>query len=267
MLISPTTISAILSPAAVPRLQKVAAAASKSTLLSTRTGATNEASTVDFGFGGTAADTIDYNLVSVTGTGVTNTGNTISFAANATQASVTVEIVGDQIDETDETLEFILSNPTATGTSSVIGSPATTTITDDDTAGVTVTPTSGLTTTEAEGTASFEVKLNTQPTADVTITLTSGDETEGTLSASTLTFTADNWNTAQTVTVTGVDDSIDDGDIGYTISTSATSTDTNYSGIEVDDVTVTNTDDDTAGVTVSETTLTTAEGSAPALSL
>jgi hypothetical protein len=48
----------------------------------------------------------------------------------------------------------------------------------------------------------------------------------------------------------------------YTISTSATSTDTNYSGIEVNDVTVTNSDDaDTAGITVSETTLTTAEGS------
>ena len=51
--------------------------------------------------------------------------------------------------------------------------------TDNDTAGITVTPTSGLTTTEAGGTATFTVVLNTQPTADVTIGLTSSDTTEG----------------------------------------------------------------------------------------
>ena len=36
-----------------------------------------------------------------------------------------------------------------------------------------------------------------------------------------LTFTAANWNVAQTVTVTGVDDALDDGDIAYTIVTGA----------------------------------------------
>ena len=35
------------------------------------------------------------------------------------------------------------------------------------------------------------------------------------MSPASLTFTAANWNTAQTVTVTGVDDSLDDGDIAY----------------------------------------------------
>ena len=44
-----------------------------------------------------------------------------------------------------------------------------------------------------------------------------------------LTFTTANWNAAQTVTVTGVDDLVDDGDIAYTIVTAAaTSTDPNY---------------------------------------
>ena len=36
-----------------------------------------------------------------------------------------------------------------------------------------------------------------------------------------LTFTPANWNTPQTVTVTGVDDAIDDGDVAYTIVTAA----------------------------------------------
>ena len=51
--------------------------------------------------------------------------------------------------------------------------------TDNDAAGITVTPTAGLATTEAGGTATFTVVLNTQPTADVTIALSSSDTTEG----------------------------------------------------------------------------------------
>ena len=53
--------------------------------------------------------------------------------------------------------------------------------TDNDGAGITVTPTAGLMTTEAGGTATFTVVLNTQPTADVTIALSSSDTTEGTV--------------------------------------------------------------------------------------
>ena len=78
--------------------------------------------------------------------------------------------------------------------------------TDDDAAGVVVTPVSGLVTTEAGGTATFSVRLATQPTANVTIALSSGDTTEGSVGPASLTFTPANWNTAQTVTVTGVDD-------------------------------------------------------------
>ena len=54
--------------------------------------------------------------------------------------------------------------------------------------------------------------LNTQPTADVTIALSSSDTTEGTVGPASLTFTTANWNVAQTVTVTGVDDAVVDGD-------------------------------------------------------
>ena len=66
--------------------------------------------------------------------------------------------------------------------------------TDNDAAGITVTPTTGLTTTEAGGTATFTVVLTTQPTADVTIGLSSSDTTEGTVSPASLTFTTANWN-------------------------------------------------------------------------
>src|SRR5437867_3852386 len=125
---------------------------------------------------------------------------------------------------------------------------------DNDTAGITVTPTSGLTTTEAGGTATFTVALTSQPTANVSIGLSSSNTAEGTVSPASLTFTAANWNVAQTVTVTGVDDFVDDGDIAYTVVTAAaTSSDSNYSGLNASDVSVTNTDHDTAAVTVRPT--------------
>ena len=59
---------------------------------------------------------------------------------------------------------------------------------------------------------------------------------------------------ARTVTVTGADDFVDDGDIAYTIVTAAaTSADPVYSGLDPADVSATNTDNDAAGITVSPT--------------
>ncbi len=83
--------------------------------------------------------------------------------------------------------------------------------------GITIGSSTGLTTSENVGTASFSVVLDTAPTADVTIAVSSGDLSEGTLSTSSLTFTPANWNIPQTVTITGVDDALFDGSIAYTI--------------------------------------------------
>ena len=122
---------------------------------------------------------------------------------------------------------------------------------DDDAAGIVVSPLAGLVTTEAGGTATFTVVLGSQPTADVTIALASDQAGEGTAAPASVTFTSADWNVPQTVTVTGVDDLIDDGDVAYTIATAAaTSADPNYSGVDAGDVAVTNTDDDAASITV-----------------
>jgi subtilisin-like proprotein convertase family protein len=113
-------------------------------------------------------------------------------------------------------------------------------------AGVTVTPTAGLVTTEARGTASFTVALNTRPTANVVIPVSSSDTTEGTVSISSLTFTPTNWYIAQKVTVKGVDDKLRDGDIAYSIVLSkAVSTDGAYGGLDPADVAVVNRDNET----------------------
>ena len=47
---------------------------------------------------------------------------------------------------------------------------------------------------------------NLDDDTDVMVAVSSSDTGEATVNPETLTFTEDNWNTAQTVTVTGVDD-------------------------------------------------------------
>src|SRR5258705_1509338 len=170
--------------------------------------------------------------------------------------TVTVTGVDDAVDD-DDVGYTIVTGAAASADGNYSGmavADVSVTNTDNDTAGFTVTPGSGLAPTEGGGTASFSVRLNTQPTAGVTIAIASGNTAEGTVSTPSLTFTAVNWNTPQTVTVTGVDDLADDGDVAYTVVTSAAvSADAGYNGMSVADVSLTNTDDDTAGVSVSPT--------------
>ncbi|KYC41014.1 hypothetical protein WA1_23080 [Scytonema hofmannii PCC 7110] len=104
---------------------------------------------------------------------------------------------------------------------------------------------SGLTTTEEGGTTYFTVNLKTIPTADVTINLNNSNLKEGQLSANSLTFTPNNWNMPQTVTITGRDDSMVDGNIDYAIALQPTiSTDPNYNNIDPEDITFINNDND-----------------------
>jgi hypothetical protein len=115
--------------------------------------------------------------------------------------------------------------------------------TDNDSAGITVSPTSGLITEEFGGQAVFNIVLNSEPLDDVLIELASSDIAEGTISPVSLTFTPLNWNTPQSVTITGQFDNAADGDQLYNIITSpAVSTDNVYNGIDPDDVSVTNID-------------------------
>ena len=123
---------------------------------------------------------------------------------------------------------------------------------DNDTAGFSITPLSGINTTEAGGTATFTVALNSLPSANVTVEISSDDTSEGTVSTSLLTFTPSDAMIPKAVTVTGVDDQIDDGLVFYKIVTAtASSSDASYNGIDPEDITLTNADDDTAGITVS----------------
>ena len=95
------------------------------------------------------------------------------------------------------------------------------TIDDDDVPGIQVAVQDGEPAEVEEGDEiNLDVKLNTLPTGNVTVTLTVPSELSA--SSSTLTFTTGNWSTVQTVTVEALDDddAIPDADftIGFTAS-------------------------------------------------
>jgi hypothetical protein len=125
-------------------------------------------------------------------------------------------------------------------------------ITDNDNAGITLLQTSGDTgVTEGGNTDSYALVLTSQPASSVNLEI-EGDE-QITLSATTLSFTASNWNIPQTVTVSAINDNVDENVATQMISHTVGSADSDYDGLSVPDVTVTVNDNDTAGVFVSET--------------
>ncbi|NCQ71788.1 MAG: hypothetical protein GPI99_22815, partial [Microcystis aeruginosa W13-15] len=116
-------------------------------------------------------------------------------------------------------------------------------ITSPPTPGITLTQTGGNTTiTEGGNTDTYSLVLKTQPTSDVTITLT-GDS-QITLNSTTFTFTPTNWNTPQTVTITAVDDTLTEGNQTATITHNISSSDTNYNGLTIGTVNVSIQDND-----------------------
>ena len=171
---------------------------------------------------------------------------TIPAGAKASTGTVTISAVDDDVDGPEKNL-------VVTGAVTVVGMPEAglvaypheegLTIRDDDTRGVTV---SAETLPVNEGsTGTYTVVLNSQPTANVTVTVAGPAGTDVTLtpSSATLTFTTMNWNTAQTVTVTAADDADLVNDT-VTLTHSAASTDTGYQGITIAGVEVTVTDND-----------------------
>ena len=87
--------------------------------------------------------------------------------------------------------------------------------------------------------------LDAQPDSNVVIDVSSDDTDEATVSPSALTFTTGNWNSAQTVTVTGVADNAVDGNqtgTDITLAVNDGSSDNNFDSLSDQNVDVTTTD-------------------------
>ena len=174
------------------------------------------------------------------------TPTTLTFAADDTEQSFTFTAVDDRVDDDGESV-LLSFGDLPDRVDAGIPATATVTIVDDDTAGVTIAPDTGLPVGEGD-TGTYTVVLASQPTASVTVTPTSGDAAAVTVPPTVLTFTTGNWATAQTVTVTAVeDDNADDETVDVSHTAASTDSAYNLTGISVR---VRVTDDEDAAVTV-----------------
>ena len=132
------------------------------------------------------------------------------------------------------------------------------TVDDNDPLGISITPLE-LKVDESDS-ADYAVRLDTEPTVEVTVTISGHAGTDlilsgPTLTSDALTFTADNWDTPQTVTVTAAHDDDTDDDTGTLTNTAAGG---EYEGF--DRVLPVTTDDNTGDLRLVNGTLTTEDG-------
>jgi len=104
-------------------------------------------------------------------------------------------------------------------------------ITDNDVAGVSIIETAGTAVAEGGATDTYDVVLTSQPTAGVTVNMLSDPQV--TTAPTSITFTAGNWATPQTVTVMAVDDLVAEGAHTGTITHTLTTSDPVYAPLAV----------------------------------
>ena len=181
--------------------------------------------------------------------------NTITIPAgeSAGEVLVLVSPIDDPIAEGDERLEIRGSTPGLKVSSALV------TITDNDDRGIVLSKTS-LEVDEGDSTGqTYTVKLATQPTVEVTVTVTGQDQTDleltGLSPTSTLTFSTTTWDDAQTVTVRAGEDADAKND---KVTLTHTGAGGEYEGV-AEELAVTVDDDETVSIVLSKTDLTVEE--------
>ena len=212
--------------------------------------------------------------VTVDGDGVTAGSSSLTFTAmnwnTGQEVEVTVADDDDAVDDPAVTIDHAIDMASADEYLGVTVASVDVTPTDDDEAGVEIDPTEMTLLEGASG--SYAVKLTSEPTVDnVTITVAGHSGTDVSLGGSDLntdhelTFTADNWNTAQTVSVSVGQDADVMSDAAV-ILTHAVSSTGDYSSVTAGGVTVNITDDDSE-VSITAAASSVAEGQPAAFTL
>lgn len=201
-----------------------------------------------------------------TGSGVTLSSTMLTFQ-NANwddPQTVTVTAIDDDVDEGGNRTVTIDHSVNAGLTSDVdyasLGglSSVDVLVADNDEAGVTVTESGGSTNVSESGLVdTYSLVLDTEPTGDVVIDIVSDTDTGVTLDTNLVTFTPDDWFVPQVISVTAVDDAVDEGatavaTISHSINLGST-VDSEYGApVSIAPVAAIVADNDVAGVTVTE---------------
>ncbi len=200
-------------------------------------------------------------VISVTKTGstdVTVSPATLTFSSSNWDTAKTVRVSAaqdaDAVNDAASITHAVVASRSANEYAAATIAGVAVTVTDDDTAGATVSPAT-LRIPEG-GSATYTVRLDAQPTSDVVITVSSdnSDVTADTDAATsgnqtTLTFTPSNWDTAKTVRVSAAQDADavnDAASITHAVVDASSANE--YDAATIAGVAVTVTDDDDAGV-------------------
>jgi alpha-tubulin suppressor-like RCC1 family protein len=217
-----------------------------------------------FNLAGSTAAAGDYLLKDSDGTIITD--NRIAIHHYNHETTLTMQAQDDQYDEQDELVRInLLSGDGYRLASSNTSADAI--ITDNDTAGFVITEVD-TSTDETGDTAQVKIHLAAQPenaSDTVKISYEVYNTSEGLASSvddpsntGTISWDSSDWDVDRTITITGQDDLIDDGDQYYdlVLSQNTGTTDPDYIGIVPPDIRLLNIDNDTAGVTISPSPLT-----------
>ena len=210
--------------------------------------------------GGTATKGADYPAGTVTGPEATAGLYRATIPAGSRMATLSIATTDDDVFEgiTAETFTVAITHIVSTA---VIGEPTVKQFTvnlEDNDSGIVLSATS-VTVAEPTGSATYIVKLATQPTHPVAVSLSWPPGGVVRVAPTVLNFNRNNWNTAQMVTVTAGNDDIDNA--GDSRSTEITHTPVSSDGrfSRTARLRATVTDDDTRGYTFAPTALTVAE--------
>ncbi|WP_052055483.1 PQQ-dependent sugar dehydrogenase [Myxosarcina sp. GI1] len=174
----------------------------------------------------------------IAGEDFTATEGTLTFAPGESSQNITVPIIDDETVDPEETFSLTIDSVTGNGT---LDAPRTAriTINDNETpvdAVILEETESNTQVSEAGGSDSYSITLGSQPNSNVTVDITTDDQVS--TDVATLTFTPDNWNEAQTVSVSAIDDDLQEGNHQGTISHSVSSEDNTFDGFTLEDLAV-----------------------------
>ena len=188
------------------------------------------------------------------------TGKTsLTFTRDNWNVPQGVNVYNRADENTEDETVTLRHTVTGGGYDDVAVSDVTVRITDDDSNGVSVSPTQLTLYEGASPGASYTVALSRQPTADVTLTMTLPAGAPVSSSSTPLTFTTNNWNTPQTLTLTPLDD---ENGVSETVTLRHTVTGGGYDDVVVSNVNVRVKDDDTPALKVAPKRVTVIEGNA-----
>ena len=186
--------------------------------------------------GEAGSDLLQIDWSSLVGASITRTvrkdgaGATASFSGSYTAKNSAGAVLSSV---TFDTIESLTLNGQAVDLNFAVASP-----------GVTIKRTStAAATTEQGGLVQYSVVLDKAPMENVAIAFSSTDLTEGKVNTPSLTFTPQNWSAPQTLTIQGVDDYLNDGNVAYNITGRITTDDLNYNRIVIKPIALLNNDD------------------------